>query len=301
MYIWGDKLKPTITAVVPYYNMGRYIADAVNSLLNQTWQDLDIIVVNDGSDEENTRALQQFEDNPRIKNIYQENRGGQIARSNGYRMAEGKYVIFLDADDTFESTFAEKAVAILETNQDICLVSCLGRFFGDRNGINKRQPYTVENILAGRSHSGAGMFRKSDWESMPGKDSNLPYGQDWDFWVSMIARGKKAYRIEEFLYNYRRHGDSIISRRRSRDKKKTDVIGTLLEKHKELYTQYPQVASELAAERTADIGFSMPRFMELKKQKYKLILFMASLPGFNKTLNKVAQKAGNKLDYFNSL
>ena len=286
-----------ITAVVPYYNMGCYVADAVRSLLSQSWPALDVIIVDDGSDEENRQALSRFEGNPRVRVMHQAHAGGSAARNRGFEAAGGKYIIFLDADDILEASFAEKAAAILEANEDICLVASLSRFFGDRKGHNKRQPYTVENILLGNSHSGFGMFRKSDWEAMPGKEIPLPYGQDWDFWVSMISSGKRAFRIEEFLYNYRRHGASISSRRRSRRAEKIDVTAYMLEKHRDFYAKYPDVIAGL----THDLESAMPRFMEFKKRKYRLIIFLSSLPGLGGILSGAAQKARNKLEYFESL
>ncbi|NIW46854.1 MAG: glycosyltransferase, partial [Gammaproteobacteria bacterium] len=90
----------TVSVIIPAYNQGHYLGECVQSVLDQTYPDFEIIIVNDGSTDNTQRVAKSFSD-PRIKYIYQENRGLSGARNTGIRNAIGTYVTYLDSDDLF--------------------------------------------------------------------------------------------------------------------------------------------------------------------------------------------------------
>jgi len=87
-----------LSVIIPVYNAGKYVADAVKSVLMQTYENLEILIIDDGSPDNSIEICQQFTD-PRIKIIRQQNQGVSGARDNGIRHAQGEYLAFLDADD----------------------------------------------------------------------------------------------------------------------------------------------------------------------------------------------------------
>ncbi|PPS44232.1 glycosyltransferase family 2 protein [Chroococcidiopsis sp. TS-821] len=107
-----------VSVVIPVYAAEKYIADAVQSALGQSYQNFEIILVDDGSPDASIEICKQFTD-PRIKIVRQNNRGASAARNNGIRHAQGEYIAFLDADDTWVPEKLEKHINHLETSPDV--------------------------------------------------------------------------------------------------------------------------------------------------------------------------------------
>ena len=105
---------PLVSIIIPNYNHARYLGDAVHSVLNQDYQNFEIIVVDDGSTDNSREVARQFGE--KIHYIYQENAGLSAARNTGIRVAKGSLIGVLDADDMYEPTFISTLVAVLESN-----------------------------------------------------------------------------------------------------------------------------------------------------------------------------------------
>jgi len=184
--------------------MGQYIDEAVNSILQQTFQDFEIIIVNDGSTDKETNKILNNYNKPEIKVITTENRGRISARNTGIENSKGKYIFPLDADDKTDLTYLEKAINIIENNSDIGIVYSQAEFFGARQGVWNLPPYSFPQILVLNCIFNSALFRKSDWQQVGGYNLNMKYGkEDRDFWLSIIESGLKPYRIEEILFYYR--------------------------------------------------------------------------------------------------
>ncbi len=106
-------MTPKISVIIPLFNMGHYISDALNSVLSQTIQDFEIIVVNDGSTDDGAKIVQTFDD-PRITLINQYNKGESAARNQGVRYAKADIIAFLDADDQWRPYFLETILTLSE-------------------------------------------------------------------------------------------------------------------------------------------------------------------------------------------
>ena len=120
--------QPLVSVIIPCYKQAHFLKESVQSILDQTFQDWEIIIVNDGSPDNTHDVAQEIIDlNPQysIKLIDQENTGLAGARNSGINNASGKYIIPLDSDDQFADSYLEKAVRILERNPDIGIVYSL--------------------------------------------------------------------------------------------------------------------------------------------------------------------------------
>lgn len=115
---------PKVSVVIPVYRQAHYLAAAIASLLAQTLQDFEIIVVDDGSPDDVPGALARASADPRIKLVRQENKGLAGARNSGFAAATGDFLSFLDADDTYEPQKLEKQVHLLESSPDLGWVYC---------------------------------------------------------------------------------------------------------------------------------------------------------------------------------
>ncbi|WP_446010822.1 glycosyltransferase family 2 protein [Candidatus Electrothrix sp.] len=231
---------PRVSVVIPCYNQGTFIDETINSVLAQTWQDFEIIVVNDGSTDTFTvQHLQQL-DFPKTQVIHTNNQGLSSARNNGIEAAQGEYILPLDADDRIGPTYLEQAGQLLDAEPELGIVYCKARFFGDRDDEWQLPEYSLEEMLLNNVIFCTSFFRRADWEEVGGFDPAMIYGwEDYDFWLSLIERGRQVKRIPEILFYYRIRSDSML---RSKEKKqKVAILTKIFHKHEALYKKHIDV------------------------------------------------------------
>jgi glycosyltransferase involved in cell wall biosynthesis len=193
-----------VSVIMPCYNDGAYIEEAIASVRNQTYPDIELIVINDGSDEKRTLEKLDSLRSTGVTVLESNNIGPAGARNIGVEKAAGKYILPLDSDDTIDPTYIEKAVCIIDENEQIGGVYCLAEFFGKRRGLWELPVYSMETMLLDNVIFVTTLFRKSDWEIAGGFDESLKHGmEDYDFWLSIIEMGKEFYTIPEVLFFYR--------------------------------------------------------------------------------------------------
>lgn len=198
-----------VSVIVPCFNDGEYIEDAINSVLNQTYKEIEIIICDDGSNDKNTLNLLRKFENKGIKVIYQNNQGPSAARNNAISHSSGVYILPLDADDKIGSTYIEDAVAVLDEKPNIGIVYCKGMFFGKRNTTWDLPPYNLLSMLTGNIIFVSALFRKSDWKKVGGFCTEFKIGlEDYDFWLSILELGREVYQIPKRLFYYRKKSTS---------------------------------------------------------------------------------------------
>ena len=202
---------PKVSVVIPCFNQGAYLDEAVQSVLNQTYVDYEIIVVNDGSTDEITTTLLESYNKPKTRIIHTDNQGLPSARNNGIAIAKSEYILTLDADDKIGETYLENAVQILDSQPDIGIVYCDAEYFGEITGSWDLPKFSIENILVMNMIFCSAVFRRTDWEKVNGYNVNMIYGyEDWDFWLSLIALNRNVHKIQKVLFYYRIKKDSMI-------------------------------------------------------------------------------------------
>lgn len=226
-----------ISIIIPCYNDAKFIEQAVDSALVQTYKKKEIIVVDDGSNIETKKVLKKLE--PKINLlITQENKGPSAARNSGIINAKGTYIAVLDSDDSYNPEFCAKAVEILETKNDIKLVTCYTQRFTDKGPVDIIKPHssTIIDFLKYNCAMGSSIFRKKDWEECKGYDEHMKIGfEDWEFYIRLLANGGTSYVIPEILLNYRMNKQS---RTTQANKIKYELFRNIINKHKELYLLY---------------------------------------------------------------
>ncbi|HYM13659.1 MAG TPA: glycosyltransferase, partial [Bryobacterales bacterium] len=206
--------RPLVTVGIPCYNYGRFVREAIDSVLASTFQDFEIIVVNDGSTDPHTLAvLAELEKSPdrRLRIVHQSNQGLAAARNTGAALALGKYVVSLDADDRIDPTYLEKTVWVLERHPQYGFCYSLVQRFGADDTLWKTEPFSLEKALRYNHVPTGAVFRREAWVEAGGFRDEL-YGQDdWNFWITLGAKGWDGYLIEEPLFFYRTHDASMWS------------------------------------------------------------------------------------------
>jgi len=214
------KGRPLVSVIIPCYNYGHYVEEAIDSVLQQTFQNFEIIVVNDGSTDPVTIEVLKHLKKPKTRVIHQANKGLPEARNEGIRHAKGKYICCLDADDTLEPTYLEKAVALLEANPGIAFAYSWVRLFGDEEKIWYTEPYDLEKLLRYNHISVASVFRYDAWKQVGGYCSEMRQGyEDWEFWIRLGSHGFRGQLIPEALFNHRRHGRTMTHEAQERHQK----------------------------------------------------------------------------------
>ena len=209
--------RPLVSVIIPCYNYGRFLREAIESALAQTFQRFEILVVNDGSTDELTRQVLQQLSYPRTRVIHQQNQGLAQTRNNGAAVAAGKYICYLDADDAIEPTYLEKTLGLLESDES--LGSCFSwvRCFGDHDSIWETadlDPFFLRKYDTAPAHS---VIRKAAWEEVKRQNGRgflteyNGYCEDWIFWIDMVQCGYRGQVIKEPLIRYRVHKGSLLA------------------------------------------------------------------------------------------
>lgn len=209
--------QPLVSVVIPCFNYGRYVEEALDSVLGQTLQDIEIIIVDGGSSDQGTLEVLHNLERPRTRVLFRD--GRHLVGDNrnfGIAEASGRYICCLDADDTLEPTYLEKAVFLLEMyGYDI--VSTAIRFTGARSGTVGIAPAPDLRFMVHGNHAHTcAVFRRLLW-TRSGGFFDVGVGQehvaeDWDFWVRLAALGARIRNIaDEALFNYRAHEGGSLS------------------------------------------------------------------------------------------
>ncbi|QZZ21447.1 glycosyltransferase family 2 protein [Leptothermofonsia sichuanensis E412] len=194
---------PVVSVIMPCYNQGRYLDEAVESVLAQTYHNFEIIVINDGSTDAETIEILRDYQKPGVSILHTDNRGPASARNTGIQQARGQYILPLDADDRIAPTYLEQAVNILDGNSNVGIVYCEAEFFGEKTGKFDLPGFNFPGILLGNMIFNSSFYRKTDWEKVGGYRDNYRGWEDYDFWLSLLELGREVIRIPETLYFYR--------------------------------------------------------------------------------------------------
>jgi glycosyltransferase involved in cell wall biosynthesis len=231
-------MPPRISVLMPCFNHGAFIAEAVDSVLAQTFQDFEIIVVDDGSTEPATLdALSQI-GGPRTAVLRTANRGLPAARNHAALHASGEFYCAVDADDKLAPTWFEKAVRVLDDQADIMFVSHWLETFGDERWTWTPEQCDLTSLLARNAVNGAALVRRGVFESVGGYDETMRDGcEDWDFWLRVVERGFHGMIIPEVLFYYRRRSNSM-SRLMLEEQVYRRPLEVLVAKHAAAYREH---------------------------------------------------------------
>jgi glycosyltransferase involved in cell wall biosynthesis len=224
---------PEISVIIPCYNHGSYITEAINSVEKCADKQLyEIIIINDGStDEETIKVLHQLT----LKGyqiVNQKNQGLGASRNNGIKMATGKYILPLDSDNKIRPEYIYESIKILDAHPDIAVVYGDAEFFGEKKGNNIVGEFNLQRLMLGNYIDACAVFRKSVWEEIGGYDEKMPAmgKEDWDMWLSIAFAGHHFYYLNKIVFDYRVLNNSML---RSIDNYKMGAIAEYLAaKHK---------------------------------------------------------------------
>ena len=215
--------EPLVSVVIPVYNVEPYIEEALRSVVNQSYRNLEILIVDDESPDQSTNLIKEKFNDSRIHIIEQKNRGLAGARNTGIRHAKGEYVAFLDSDDYWQASKLEQHIAFMSQHPDYGVSFCSSMFIDEQSQPigrlqqpKKKHSYRASDIFC-RNPIGNGSvpvirkrildqieFKSADKNHTQYFDESLKQSEDIDCWTRIaILTGTKFHYIDEPLTNYR--------------------------------------------------------------------------------------------------
>ncbi|RAJ13403.1 glycosyltransferase family 2 protein [Olleya aquimaris] len=245
------------SVAIPVYNKEKYILNTLTSVLNQSFQDFEIILVDDGSTDDSLKIIESLEDQ-RITLIKQKNQGASVARNNAIMAAKGKYIATLDADDLWESNHLQALKECIESI-DNAVLYCTNYRIKRTNGFITNAKFNFEygntcqlvedffeaNIINYIPHSSSVAFKKEDFLSIGGYNPKYRTGQDIDLWIKFALYGNIAFNPKiTMLYNFYDE-DSLSNSNLNTDRK------LLITSFKKAETNHPSLKRYLDIKRYA--------------------------------------------------
>ena len=247
--------KSLVSIILTCYNQEPYLAEALDSVLSQTYPHWECIILNDGSTDHSEEIAKQYvSKDPRFVYISQSNQGVVAARNNAIKASKGKYILPLDGDDTIEPQYLELATDLLDQDPELMLVYCDVRKFGAESGILPLAEMNTRNILRSGCCVSTSMYRKEVYDRIGGYKEDMRDGwEDWEFFISLMEIGGKVQKIDQVLFNYRFMVDSRD--RAISDQKREILKSKLVQLHPALYYhEYERLLADYQAITQTSLG-----------------------------------------------
>ena len=209
----AEDLNHLVSVIVPCYNQGKYLKDALESVFNQTYQNWECIIVDDGSTD-NTKSVSEewFTKDKRYKYFSKENGGLSSARNYGITNANGIFILPLDADDIIHKDYLLLAIKYFTNYPSTKLVYCKAKRFGLENRNWNLKNYNYETLLVQNIIFCSAVYKTDDYKSITtGYDEQMLNGyEDWDFWIQLLDKNDKVHQLDKVLFYYRIKEKSTI-------------------------------------------------------------------------------------------
>jgi glycosyltransferase involved in cell wall biosynthesis len=255
-----------ISVIMPCFNAEKYLREAIESVLGQTYAHIELIVVDNGSTDNSIDIVGSYSDSVIL--VKENNKGPYPARNKGLRASNGKFVAFLDADDYWRADCLEKLHAAL-CNSAAVLAYCGWQNIGIEGGGGK--PYIPPDYESGNKvelflqHAApwpihAALIRRSAFEEVGGFSERLFSCMDYDLWLR-IASSRNIKRVNEALAFYRHHSSGQITA------KKWEQARNVWSIKRNFMKQYPELVSDISPSRLKGPGFCTKNFSNAVKNR----------------------------------
>jgi len=269
---------PVVSLVTPYYNTGEIFLQTVQSVLQQSLQDWEWLIINDGSDK--VEALKVLEDlrerDPRIRVIdLSRSKGPASARNVGIQHARGEFLFFLDSDDLIEPTALEKMAWLLESHPEFSFCKGFTVSFGEQRYLAVSGFEAGDLFLSRNPITITAMVRRNVALAVGGFDATLTQGlEDWDFWLRCATHGYWGWTIPEYLDWYRRRSDHSERWQSWSRRGITEMRRKLRRRYPQLYaTGIPEIAP-MPLKPYETVRDEMPFDNVLQKEKPRLLMIL---------------------------
>jgi glycosyltransferase involved in cell wall biosynthesis len=224
---------PLITVVVLCHNYGRFLAEAIDSALAQTYPNVEVLVMDDGSTDDSLEVAARYGE--RIRVLSHPNMGLERTCNRAVGEVRGEYFAFLSADDAFEPRYLEELWNALRRSPEAAYAYCRPLFFGAREGPMRCLPFSAYFLVRRTNFVNAcALTAKADYLAAGGYAEDLGEHalEDWDFWLRMLELGRRGTYVREPLLRWRRHGEG--SRNPEAGGREARALAFMRERHRGL-------------------------------------------------------------------
>lgn len=203
------KSSPLISVIIPTFNYGTFLGDCLNSVGTQTYKNVEIIVVDDGSADDTAKVTAAY---PEVKYVYQENAGVSAARNKGLALSRGEFVAFIDADDYWAADKLAKQMAFMSENPEYGIVFTGQKNFFDNEKVrnNAKAVFIADKEVKVAIQSA--LIKREVFERYGGFKEELKYSEDTEWVMRIRMGGVKTYLLDEILTFRRIHGENLTLR-----------------------------------------------------------------------------------------
>lgn len=226
---------PSISIIVPCYNQAEYLNECLQSVLKQTYQNWECIIVNDGSSDHTEQLAETWLlRDDRFKYIGTINSGVSNARNIGIKESNGEIILPLDADDKIGKAYLEKAIKAFSNNSLLKVVYCYAEKFGDEKGRWNLPDFSLQKLASDNIIFCSALFKKEDWKDVGGYDVTMISGlEDWEFWIALLKNSGDVLRINYVGFYYRIKASSRQADLKYNEKKK--IFEYITTKHSDFF------------------------------------------------------------------
>jgi Glycosyl transferase family 2 len=217
---------PAVTVVITCFNYGRWLPESAGSVLDQTFADFELIIVDDGSSDDSLDVARRLAaGDARITVVTQPNSGQPaIPRNLAIGRARGRYVVCLDADDRLGRDVLERCVAVLDADPRVGLAWAQLQEFGDSDRLCPHLDWSVDRLKSWNFLPCTTMFRRDAWEAAGGYSTNVRAFEDWDLWLGIAEAGFGGRAAHGAVWYYRIHGAGLYSGSKEHDQRRKAQI-----------------------------------------------------------------------------
>jgi len=226
-----------LSVVIPCYNHGQLLIEAVASVERCVPEAKELIIVNDGSTQPRTLEVLAILKSMGFTILDKEHSGLAATRNHGIELATGLYILPLDADNRLLPEFANNAVRYLGSSPDIGVIYGTWREFGKRCGRRDPPEFDLDRLLRGNYIDACAVFRRDLWADVGGYDSELPAWEDWEFWIHAAKRSWRFHRLEGLAFDYRVRPGSLVTVTDDPQVART-LARHFVRKHRDLYQEH---------------------------------------------------------------
>ncbi|AZA91283.1 Hyaluronan synthase [Chryseobacterium nakagawai] len=229
----------TTSIIVPCYNQEKYLSETLDSVLAQTSQNWECIIVNDGSTDHSEKIIDEYcEKDSRFIKLNQHNQGLSASRNNGIKLAKGTLILPLDGDDRIGTHYLELAEKEFAKSPQPKLVYCQAEFFGAKNEFWDLPAYNYEKLLFLNHIFCSAIFKKEDYLKTSGYDTDMKLGyEDWEFWVQLLRKDDIVIQLDSIQFFYRQREDSMVKSLHESKVKRHQMEWHIFTKHRDIYGQ----------------------------------------------------------------
>jgi glycosyltransferase involved in cell wall biosynthesis len=199
--------RPAVSVIIPCFEQGQYLSEAVESVVGQTFEDWEVVIVDDGSSDDTASVAEELirrHPGHRIQLTRQENGGPSSARNTAAKASKGRYILPLDADDRIDPVLLDRTAAVLDERTDAAIAYTDVLRFGAGSGIGQAADFDRDLLPSANQLNYCSLYRRGVWLGAGGYNLNMVAGyEDWDFWIAAAEAGFRAVHIEEPLFHYR--------------------------------------------------------------------------------------------------